>query len=163
MMTVQKILVASAILAVAGCARPEMATVPFDPQEVEAGATAWLDSFMQGIRGGAATYEDALACFDDHPDFVFVFEGTTFRSKAAVDEVFRDVFAQLRSETMDVNESSVKALGADMAYVAATGTFSRTFMDGTVSEERGYGFTVVLFRTAEGWRARFMHNSEVEL
>jgi hypothetical protein len=163
MMTLRKTFVAFAILVVSGCAGPEQATVPFDPQEVEQEAMAWLDSFLQGIRGGAATYEDALAQFEDHPDFVFLFEGTMFRSKAAVDEGFRGVFEQLQSEAIDVQESFVRALGADMAYVSVTGTFSRTFMDGTVSEERGYGFSIVLVRTAEGWRARFMHNSEVDL
>jgi len=151
------------IFAFAGCGGAQPENAAYDPELVREEATVWLDSFLAGIRGGADTYDDALALFEDHPEFTFILEGTMFRSRAAVDEVMSEVFAQLQSETIDVAEMSVKALGPDLAYVAATGTFSRTFMDGTVTEEAGYGFSGVLVRTVYGWKARYFHNSEVEL
>lgn len=151
------------IFAFAGCSGAQPENTAYDPELVAEEATVWLDSFLAAIRGGAATYDDALALFGDDPEFMFIFENTMFRSRAALAEAMSEVFAQLQSETIDAAEMSVKALGPDLAYVAATGTFSRTFMDGTVTEEAGYGFSGVLFRTADGWKARYFHNSEVEL
>jgi len=163
MMNLRKTLVAYAILAFVGCAGPEQETVVYDPELVEEEAMVWLDSFLAGIRGGAATYDEALALFEDHAEFMFIFEGTMFRSRAAVDDVMSELFEQLQSEAIDAMETSVRSLGPDLAYVAATGTFSRTFLDGTVTEEKGFGFSGVLLRTVDGWKARYFHNSEVEL
>jgi ketosteroid isomerase-like protein len=162
-MKLQRTLVAFLILASGGCLGTELETATYDPEVVEEEAMVWLDSFLAGIRGGAATYGEALALFDDHAEFSFVFEGTMFRSRAAVDEGFSEVFEQLQTETIGALETSVTALGPDLAYIASTGTFSRILMDGTETEEKGYGFTGVLVRTVDGWKARFFHNSEVEL
>ena len=163
MMNLRKTLVTVAFFGCVGCAVPAEEAVPFDPQVVEEEAMEWMDSFVSSTRGGAATIEDFFELLDDHPDFVFLFEGATIRSKAEVVGLGREIFEPILSQTTDVQESSAVALGPDLAHATISGTFARTFKDGTSTEPAAFGFSVVLVRSPEGWKARFIHNSEAEL
>lgn len=163
MNNLKRTLAAIAFVGFVGCAAPAEDPVPFDPQVVEAEAMEWMESFFSATRGGAATIEASFELFDDHPDFVFLFEGATVRSKTQTVELALEVFETVQSQTLEVVESSAVALGADLAHVATSGTFSRMFMDGTSTEPAAFGFSVVLVRSPEGWKGRFIHNSEAEL
>jgi hypothetical protein len=132
-------------------------------EQVIAEAKEWLDSFLDAVRGGAATIEDGLVQLEDHPDFLYAFQGMILSPKAAAVEVFRDVFKDLESEPLEVHERFVTALGPDIAHIAASGTFFRNFADGTTTDPMKWALSVVLVRTEDGWKGRLFHNSEAEI
>jgi hypothetical protein len=148
------------ILAVAGCAGPPSPAGEVDRQAVEAEITAFADGFWDAWRGGSSGLDRAMASFDDHPDFAYAAQGLVRHSLSDLTDTFRSAFEIVRSQTIEIHETSIAVLGQDIAHLTQSGAYAITDMDGVTSAMRPFAFSGLLVRTDSGWRFRCGHLSE---
>lgn len=148
------------IFALTGCAAPPSDAGELDRQAVEAEITQFSDAFWDAWREGNAGLDRAMSFFDDAPGFRYAAQGTVWRSVSDVTETFRNAFAIVRSQTIDIQETEITVVSEDFAHLVQRGAYSMTDMDGETSDTRPFVFTGLLVRTQSGWRVRSAHVSE---
>ena len=148
------------IVALGGCAAPPSDAGEIDRRAVEAEITELAGAFWDAWRDGNAGLDRAMGFFDDHPDFAYAAGGTVWRSLPDLETVFRSAFESVQSQTIQIRETAIAALGQDVAYLTQRGTYSITDMEGVTSEEVPFAFSGLLVRTGSGWKIRCAHESE---
>lgn len=141
------------------CAQPVPEPPPLDRDAVASEVATWLDGFWANWEGGGATFDRAMASFDDHPDFVFALDGSTLASAAAASETFRPFFQTVDHQVFEGPPPAIVVLGPDLVHVMQAGTFTQFLTDGTSTGPTPYVATLVLVRSGGGWKVRFIHQS----
>lgn len=147
-------------VALTGCAGPSPDPGELDRSAIEAEITELSNAFWDAWRSGNAGLDQALAFFDDHPDFAYAAEGTLWHSFTGLSETFRSAFAVVQSQTVEIRATKITVLDRDLAYLTQSGTYAIIDMNGVASEERPFAFSGLWVRTRAGWKIRCAHESE---
>lgn len=141
------------------CAQAAPEPPPLDRDAVATEVATWLDGFWANWKGGGATFDRAMASFDDHPDFAFALDGSTLGSVAAVTEAFGPFFQTVDHQVFEGPPPAIAVLGPDLVHVMQAGTFAQLLTDGTSTGPTPYVATMVLVRSGDAWKVRFIHQS----
>jgi len=94
-------------------------------------ANVELDSrFVQAMSN--KDVEGAMGCLLDSPELVVVLWGTVLRGPQAIRQSITDLFAQMRSVHLEINEVTHWRLG-DAVFAVGTATYEFEAPDGTKS------------------------------
>jgi uncharacterized protein (TIGR02246 family) len=121
--------------------------------EVEASMTAFMQTWAD------ADFDRAIMVYDDHPDFAFASNTSTWSSRPAVEAAYRPGFRTIERQDFGIEEMRIAVLAADVAHVTLRGHFDVTRTDGSVSPRQRIAFTGVWVNRGGEWKVRFAHQS----
>jgi len=143
------------------CASPEPVAAPvsFDPEDPAVVAT--LDSIVALVRAGAdaVNADQTLGPANPEPSLVFMAGDVLIVGKDEVLKVFRDTYAQIRTQRHAPTARRVQLIAPDVAIYSALGRGVFQHLNGEISEPVGLGTSAVFVRRDGVWRLAHFHQS----
>jgi uncharacterized protein (TIGR02246 family) len=107
----------------------------------------------------AADVDGCLARMSTSPGSRFSDGETVYESLEAQRAIYKDVFARIRSQDLQLDRQEIDVLSADLAAYTGKGHFTSSYKTGETTPRRAFAWTFLWRREKGGWRIVHGHQS----
>ena len=118
---------------------------------------AAVDSIVAASR--AADVDGCLARISTSPGSRFADGETVYDSLEAQRAIYKDVFARIRSQDLELDRQEIHVLSPDLAAYTGRGSFTSTYKTGETTPRRAFAWTFLWGREDGRWRIVHGHQS----